>query len=82
MTLDPDNPEIHSRLSRLYTYSLGQLNIARGVAEARRATDSSPYNFRYWMNLGSACQSIADNPCEEEALRRAVALSPVKPFGG
>ena len=77
---DPNNPELHYRLSLLYGYSFGQLSLAEWVREARRATDLSPYKFAYWLNLASACESIGDSACAEQALQRALALSPMKPL--
>jgi hypothetical protein len=80
LALDPDNPELHHRLSQLYGDSLEPSNLTEGVAQARRAVALDPNKFDYWLNLASACESLPDNACVEQALERAVALCPMVPM--
>jgi tetratricopeptide (TPR) repeat protein len=80
LILDPDNPALHDRLSQLYGDSLGLSNLAEGVAQARRATALNPNKFDYWLSLASACESVRDNACADQALQRALVLSPMAPL--
>jgi hypothetical protein len=80
LVLDPDNPELHDRLSQLYGDSLGLSNLTEGVAQARRATALNPNKFDYWLSLASACESVRDNTCADQALQRALVLSPMTPL--
>ena len=79
LAFDPDNPALHDRLSQLYGGSLGTLNLAEGVAEARRATALNPNKSGYWLDLASACESSRDNACADQALQRALDISPMVP---
>jgi hypothetical protein len=80
LALDPDNPELHDRLSQLYGDSLELSNLNEGVAQARRATALNPNKFDYWLSLASACESVRDSTCADQALQRALALSPMTPL--
>jgi len=79
LALDPNNAELHHRLSQLYGDSLALSNLTERVAEARRATALSPNKSNYWLNLASACESIRDDSCAEQSLRRALVLCPMVP---
>jgi len=79
LALDRDNPVLHDRLSRLYGDSLELSNLAEGVAQARRATALNPNKSDYWLTLASACESIRDNACADQAFERALVLSPMVP---
>jgi len=39
----------------------------------------NPNNSGYWLNLASACESVRDTACADQALQRALALSPMVP---
>jgi len=80
LALDPDNPVLHERLSQLYGDSLGLSNLTEGVAQARRATALNPNKSDYWLTLASACESVRDNACADQALQRALVLSPMVPL--
>jgi len=80
LALDPGNPFLHSRLSQLYGDSLELSNLAEAVREARRATALNPNKSDYWLTLASACESVRDNACAEQALQRALVLSPMVPL--
>lgn len=80
LAFDPDNPALHDRLSQLYGDSLGLSNLAEGVAQARRATALNPNKFDYWLSLASACESIHNDACADQALQRALFLSPMMPL--
>jgi len=80
LALDPDNPELHHRLSQLYGGSLGLSDLAEGEAQARRATALNPHKSNYWLTLASACESLNDNACADQAVQRALVLSPMVPL--
>ena len=80
LALDPDNPALHDRLSQLHGDSLGLSNLAEGVRQARRATALNPNKSDYWLTLASACESVRDNACADQALQRALVLSPMVPL--
>jgi tetratricopeptide (TPR) repeat protein len=79
LALDPDNAELHHRLSQLYGDSLALSNLTERVAQARRATALSPNKSDYWLNLASACESIRDDACADQSLQRALVLCPRVP---
>ena len=79
LALDPGNPVLHNRLSQLYGDSLEPSNLAEAVQEARRATALNPNKSDYWLTLASACESVRDNACADQALQRALDLSPMVP---
>jgi len=79
LALDPDNPELHFRLSQLYGGSLELTNHTEGVAQAHRAVALNPHKLDYWLNLASACESIRDAACSTRAVQRVLALSPMAP---
>jgi len=80
LALDPGNPALHSRLSQLYDQSLEVSNLRAAVREARQATGLNPNNPDYWQTLGSACESVGDNACADQALQRVLVLSPMVPM--
>ena len=79
LALDPDNPELHLRLSQLYSGSLELTSRAESVAQARRAVALTPQKSDYWLNLNSACESIRDEACATMAVQRVLALCPMTP---
>ena len=79
VALDPGNPVLHNRLSALYGDSLEPSNLSAAVQEARRATVLNPNKSDYWLTLASACESVRDNVCADQAVERALDLSPKVP---
>lgn len=79
LILDPANPKLHHRLGMIYSYSLEEINPAEAVKYLRRATELSPYEALYWLSLASACDSMGDTVCADQALERALSLSPMTP---
>ena len=79
LALDPDNPALHYRLSQLEANSLDSSTLAEAVGEARRATALSPLKTEYWFSLASACETVRDDVCMGESLRRALTLAPTAP---
>ncbi|MFZ0963039.1 MAG: tetratricopeptide repeat protein [Terriglobia bacterium] len=76
---DPGNPLLHNRLSQLLGDSTVHANLTAALEEARRATALNPNKSDYWLTLASACESSSDNACADQALKRAMELSPMVP---
>ena len=79
IALDPDNPVLHNRLTQLYGDSPEKSNLTAALHEARRATALNPNKSDYWLTLASSCESLSDNGCADQALQRALNLSPMVP---
>jgi hypothetical protein len=79
IALDPGNPVLHDRLTQLYGDSLEPSNLSAAVQEARRATALNPHKSDYWLTLASACESVHDNACADQAVQSALDLSPMVP---
>jgi tetratricopeptide (TPR) repeat protein len=79
LALDPENPKLWDRLSRMGTDSLEPSSLVQAVRQSRRATALGPRQFSYWLQLASACESLRDQPCAREAFERALILSPMRP---
>ena len=72
----PGDPLTHWRLATSQMKSFNAANVAAAVAEYQLAVQASPYDYRYWMELGRAMESAGDAAGAEKALRRAVELAP------
>jgi hypothetical protein len=75
LALDSNDPELQYRLAQVYKNS----DSAESVRHLRRATELSPYNRFYWSRLGSACESLHDTQCADQARERLVQLCPMVP---
>jgi len=78
MALDPDNPEIYYRTGTLYLLGMG-IGPSDPVSLLRKATDLNPKIGKYWLSLGRACFVARDQECADQALKRALQLSPMTP---
>lgn len=75
-SLAPNDPLPHWRLAQVSQKILPLDQQGPAVAEYEKAVSLSPYDYRFWMSLGTA-QEQAGNPAQaEQALQRAVALAP------
>lgn len=72
----PDDPLTHWRLGSYEEKTFTAENIADAVREYQLAVKASPYDYRYWMELGRALEAAGDREGSEKALRRAVELAP------
>lgn len=72
----PDDSLSHWRLGSLEEKVFSAENLANAVREYRLAVTLSPYDYRYWMELGRALERAGDQENGEKALRRAVDLAP------
>jgi tetratricopeptide (TPR) repeat protein len=72
----PGDPLTHWRLASFDQKTFSAENLAAAVREYEFAVQASPYDFRYWMELGRALEAAGDPDRGEKALRRAVELAP------
>ena len=72
----PDDPLTHWRLASFEEKTFSAENLAATVREYELAVQASPYDYRYWMELGRALEAAGDPDSGEKALRRAVELAP------
>jgi tetratricopeptide (TPR) repeat protein len=76
VSMAPNDPMTHWRIAQMSQRNLPLDQQAKAVAEYEKAVSLSPYDYRYWMTLGTALEQVGEPVRAEEALRRAVALAP------
>lgn len=72
----PDDPLTHWRLATLEMRDFSAANINAAVEQYQLAVKASPYDFRYWVELGRSLEAAGDRDGAEKALRHAVELAP------
>ena len=72
----PDDPFTHWRLASLQEKIFSAANVADAAREYQLAVSRSPYDYRYWMELGRALEATGDVAGGEKALKKAVDLAP------
>jgi len=72
----PADPLTHWRLALLQEKSFSAENLAAAVREYQLAVRASPYDYRFWMELGRALEAEGNAESGEKALLRAVELAP------
>ena len=72
----PGDPFTHWRLASLEDKVFSAANLADAAREYQLAVTLSPYDYRYWMELGRGLDATGDTDGAEKALRRAVELAP------
>lgn len=72
----PADPFTHWRLASLEDKVFSAANLADAAREYQLAVTLSPYDYRYWMELGRALEATGDVSGGEKALKRAVDLAP------
>lgn len=72
----PGDPLTHWRLATFEMKNFSAENTAAAVQEFQFAVKASPYDYRYWMELGRALEASGDSNNGERALRRAIELAP------
>ncbi len=72
----PDDPLTHWRLASFEEKTFSAENLAAAVQQYQLAVKASPYDYRYWMELGRALEAGGDREGGEKAARRAVELAP------
>src|SRR5208282_3330343 len=76
--LDPKNSEPYYRTGTLYFLGMNA-SSSDPLPWLRKATELNPRLGRYWLGLARACFVARDQGCADEALERAVKLSPMTP---
>ncbi len=76
LALDTDDPQLQNRLGQVYE----DINPAEGLRHLRRATQLNPSSRFYWSDLESACESVDDTPCIDQAGERLLELCPMVPY--
>ncbi len=75
LALDADDPRLQNRLGQAYE----DIDPAESLRHLRRATQLSPDSRLYWSDLESACESMADTECIDQAGERLLKLCPMAP---
>ena len=75
-SMAPNDPLTHWRIAQVSQKILPLDQQGPAVAEYEKAVSLSPYDYRYWMSLGTAQEQAGDPAKAEAALKRAVALAP------
>jgi len=75
-SLAPSDPLTHWRIGQVQQKTLPLDQMAPAIAEYEKAVSLSPYDYRYWMALGTAHEQSGDPAKAELALKQAVALAP------
>ena len=76
VSLAPSDPLTHFRMAQVSQRSLTLDQQARIVKEYEKVVSLSPYDYRFWMTLGTAYGQEGEAAKAEAALRRAVELAP------
>jgi tetratricopeptide (TPR) repeat protein len=75
-SLAPDDPLTHWRIAQMSQKMPSLDQQAQTIAEYEKAVSLSPYDYRFWMSLGTAYEQAGDPAKAEQALKRAVTLAP------
>lgn len=74
--LAPDNPITHNALALILEKSFMEEDLKSSLFHHKRAVELSPYDYRFWLDLGMATDKYADPAEAESYLRKAVELAP------
>lgn len=75
-SMAPNDPLTHWRIAQVSQKRLPLDQQAPAIAEYEKAVSLSPYDYRFWMSLGTAHEQSGDPVKAELALKQAVALAP------
>ena len=76
VSMAPNDPLTHWRIGQVAQKTLPLDQQAPAIAEYEKAVSLSPYDYRFWMSLGTAHEQSGDPVKAELALKQAVALAP------
>jgi tetratricopeptide (TPR) repeat protein len=77
--LDPTNSVYHLKLSRLYEYSLADIDPNRAAEQAKRSIELNSYDPQAWLDLGATMEFEGKTSEAEACLRKADFLAPAIP---
>ena len=72
----PGNPAVIAARAKYLTYRAELSAPELGVAELRRAVTLTPYDYRYWLELGRAAETNGESEVAARAYERARTLAP------
>jgi len=75
-SLAPNDPLTHWRIAQVSQKTLPLDQQEQAIVEYEKTVSLSPYDYRFWMTLGTAYEQAGDPAKGEQALKRAVALAP------
>jgi len=75
-SMAPNDPLTHWRIAQVTQKSLPLDQQGPAIAEYEKAVSLSPYDYRFWMSLGTAHEQSGDPVKAELALKQAVTLAP------
>ncbi len=75
-SMAPNDPLTHWRIAQVTQKTLPLDKQGPAIAEYEKAVSLSPYDYRFWMSLGTAHEQSGDPVKAELALKQAVALAP------
>lgn len=74
--LAPRSPYTHSIAAKVQQSKILTDILAESISDQENAVRNSPYDFRYWLDLGRLREQSGERESGEAALRRAVNLAP------
>ncbi len=75
-SMAPNDPLPHWQIAQVSQKILPLDQQGPAIAEYEKAVSLSPYDYRFWMSLGTAQEQAGNTAQAEQALKRAVALAP------
>jgi hypothetical protein len=75
-SMAPNDPLPHWRIAQISQKLLPLDQQGPAIVEYEKAVSLSPYDYRFWMSLGTAQEQAGDPAKAEQALKRAIALAP------
>jgi hypothetical protein len=72
----PSNPLVIAARGKFLLYRAEPPRPEEGIAELQRAIAASPRDYRFWLELGRAYESVGETVRAEKSLQRAVELAP------
>jgi tetratricopeptide (TPR) repeat protein len=76
LALDADDARLQDQVGQAYKDS----DLTETLRYLRRATQLSPASRLYWSDLESACETMGESQCVDEAGERLVQLCPMVPY--
>jgi hypothetical protein len=76
LAMAPSDAMTHWRMAEVSLKNLPLDRQNEAIAEYEKAVSLSPYDYRYWMSLGTAYERAGETDKAEQALKRAVTLAP------
>jgi len=75
-SMAPNDPLTHWRIAQVTQKLLPLDQQGPAIAEYEKAVSLSPYDYRFWMSLGTAHEQSGDPSKAELALKQAITLAP------